>query len=244
MDKEIDNRLPRYEQMCEAFRRRITSGEWRPGLAVPSEAELAKEYKVALGTVRQAIGRAVDEGFLERIHGKGTFVRSGLQHAHMFRFFRFREQPGEDGATVPHAVIHELREIKLCSDVAGRLGVKDSSRGIFIRRVRILNDTPHLLEKIWLPYAPFKRLLSVDPSEVGDLLYPWYREQCDVVITRASEEISFGLLAKPDALLLRLPISAPVAIIHRTAYSLVGAPVEYRITQGDAQRFHYNVEIK
>lgn len=237
-------RLPRYEQLCEAFRQRIVAGEWRTGMAVPSEAELAREYKVALGTVRQAIGRAVDAGLLERAHGKGTFVRSGLQHAHMFRFFRFREQSGVEDATVPRAVIHELREVPLCSDVGERLGVSKSSRGIFIRRVRILNDVPHLLEKIWLPYTPFEKLLAIDPSEFGDLLYPWYREQCDVVITRASEEISFGVLEQCDAQLLGLSSGAPVAIIRRTAYSLTGTPVEYRITQGDALRFHYNVDIK
>jgi GntR family transcriptional regulator len=243
-DATPDLRLPRYEQLRDALRARVTSGEWPSGGALPSEADLAKHYKVALGTMRQAITCAVEDGLLERVHGKGTFVRSELQDALMFRFFRFRGNAGELQPAVPRALIHELREVTLDNDASERLHCKKGSRGIFMRRTRILADTPALLEKIWLPYQPFKRLLQLDSGQFGDLLYPCYRKQCDVVITRASEEIRFGTLDAEDSRLLALAPGSPVALIRRVAFSLVGEPVEYRISQGDAQRFHYNVEIK
>ena len=243
-DNVPDLRLPRYEQLRDTLRERVTSGEWPPGSALPAEADLAKQYKVALGTMRQAIARAVDDGLLERVHGKGTFVRSELQDALMFRFFRFRGNADTMQPEVPRAVIHELSEVTLDNDIAQRLHCRKNSRGIFIRRTRILANTPALLEKIWLPYQPFKRLLQLERDQFGDLLYPCYRKQCDVVITRASEEISFGTLDKEDARSLALASGSPVAVIRRLAFSLIGEPVEYRISQGDAQRFHYNVEIK
>lgn len=239
-----DQRLPRYEQLRDSLRARVTSGEWPAGAALPAEAELAKQYKVALGTMRQAISRAVEDGLLERVHGKGTFVRSELQDALMFRFFRFRGATGEEMTSVPRSRIVELRETELDGEIAQRLGCRKGSRGIFVLRIRILEDAPALLEKIWLPYQPFKRLLQIGQDHFGDLLYPCYRKQCNVVITRANEEISFGVLDRPDAKLLELSAGAPVAIIRRTAFSIVGEPVEYRISQGDARRFHYNVEIK
>lgn len=239
-----DMRLPRYEQLRDALRDRVTSGEWPPGSALPAESDLAKQYKVALGTMRQAIARAVEDGLLERVHGKGTFVRSELQDALMFRFFRFRDSAASTQPPVPRAVIHELSEVALDNDIAERLHCRKGSRGIFMRRTRILADAPALLEKIWLPYQPFKRLLRLEREQFGDLLYPSYRKQCDVVITRASEEISFGTLDKEDSRLLALPPGSPVAIIRRVAFSLIGEPVEFRISQGDAQRFHYNVDIK
>ena len=239
-----DARLPRYEQLRDALRERIVSGEWASGTALPAETDLAKEYKVALGTMRQAITRAVEDGLLERVHGKGTFVRSQLQNALMFRFFRFRGNPGKDGVAVPRAVIHELQEVTLEPEVADHLQLRKSSRGIFILRTRILDDVPALLEKIWLPYQPFKKLLSTEAKEFGDLLYPYYSAHCGIVVTRATEEISFGDLDMADAGLLGMPEGSSVAVIQRTAFSLIGEPVEYRITQGDARRFHYSVEIK
>lgn len=239
-----DQRLPRYEQLRDSLRSRVTSGEWPAGTMLPAETELAKQYKVALGTMRQAISRAVEDGLLERIHGKGTFVRSELQDALMLRFFRFRGAAGKEMTSVPRSQIIELRETELDGEIAQRLGCRRGGRGIFILRTRILEGAPALLEKIWLPYQPFKRLLQIDQDQFGDLLYPCYRKQCNVVITRASEEISFDVLDKTDAKLLGMSAGAPVAIIRRTAFSIVGDAVEYRISQGDARRFHYNVEIK
>lgn len=136
-----DVRLPRYEQLRDALRTRVTSGEWPPGSALRSEADLAKQYKVALGTMRQAIARAVDDGLLERVHGKGTFVRAELQDALMFRFFRFRGSADDRRPTVPRAVIHELGEVRLEDAIAERLHCRKGSRGIFMRRARILADT-------------------------------------------------------------------------------------------------------
>jgi GntR family transcriptional regulator len=239
-----DHRLPRYEQLRDMLRARVVSHEWPPGTMLPAETELAKHYKVALGTMRQAISRAVEDGLLERVHGKGTFVRSELQDALMFRFFRFRGAAGEKTPSVPHSQINVLRETVLDGETAERLGCRNGSRGIFVLRTRTLEDAPALLEKIWLPYQPFRRLLQIGPDQFGNLLYPCYRKQCGVVITRASEEISFDVLDKPDARLLGMVTGAPVAVIRRTAFSIIGEPAEYRVSQGDARRFHYNVEIK
>lgn len=238
-----DLRLPRYEQLRELLKARIVAGEWPAGSALPAETELAREYGVALGTMRQAIALAVEEGLLERVHGKGTFVRSEM-HATMFRFFRFRGRAGEQDAIVPRTVIHDVREAALEPEVAARLQLGRARRGIFLLRTRVVDDVPALLERIWLPYQPFKRLLSVPRDAFGDLLYPFYREQCNIVITRANEEISFGVLDQDDAVLLGMTAGEPVAVINRTAFSLTGEPVEFRVTQGDAKRFHYNVEIK
>jgi GntR family transcriptional regulator len=239
-----DLRLPRYEQLRNALRVRVIAGEWLPGSSLPAESDLAKQYKVALGTMRQAVSCAVDDGLLERVHGKGTFVRSELQDALMFRFFRFRASADDKAIVVPRSVIHELREVTLEPDVAERLHSRKGGRGVYIKRTRILAGKPALLEKIWLPYQLFKRLLNIKPDEFSDLLYPYYRQKCNVVITRASEDISFATLDKTDSKLLELAPGSPVAVIQRTASSLLGDPAEFRISQGDARRFHYNVEIK
>jgi len=239
-----DRRLPRYQRLRELLAERITQGEWAPGLAIPAETELAAEYGVALGTLRSAVGLLVDEGMLARAHGKGTFVRGELAQQSMFRFFRFRGQAHQDSSAIPKSVIHDLREVTLAPDLSERLGAGRSRRGIFVLRTRSFSGIPQLLEKIWLPLQPFKALLRLERSAFGDLLYPFYRERCGVVVARAGEEIGFGTLAQKDAALLRLTAGHPVAVIERTAFSLAGDPVEFRITQGDAYCFHYGVEIK
>lgn len=64
-----------YRQVAAAIRDTITSGEYRPGAPLPSEAQLIARYKVSRPTVRNAIAALRSEGLLEVIHGKGSFVR-------------------------------------------------------------------------------------------------------------------------------------------------------------------------
>ncbi|AVS86112.1 GntR family transcriptional regulator, partial [Paracidovorax avenae] len=85
--------LARYAALAETLRRRVVRGEWPPGSALPAEQALAAEHGVALGTLRRALELLVEQGLIERIHGRGTFVRSGIAGASMLRFFRFGEGP-------------------------------------------------------------------------------------------------------------------------------------------------------
>src|SRR6185436_1882310 len=50
---------------------------WRNGESIPTEKELCAEFDVARGTVRQALQKLENEGYLRREQGRGTFVRLG-----------------------------------------------------------------------------------------------------------------------------------------------------------------------
>lgn len=65
---------PKYLLAAEQIRRHILSGVYRPGDRLPSERDLAQTFEVAYLTVRQALHHLIQEGFVERKHGKGTFV--------------------------------------------------------------------------------------------------------------------------------------------------------------------------
>ena len=52
-----------------------------PGSAAPSERELVARFGVARMTVRQALDALVNEGLLERIPGRGTFVATPVSGA-------------------------------------------------------------------------------------------------------------------------------------------------------------------
>ncbi|RUS47875.1 GntR family transcriptional regulator [Cohnella sp. AR92] len=52
----------------------IAGGRYRPGDKLPSENELSEQFGLSRQTVRQSIGELVQEGWLSREQGKGTFV--------------------------------------------------------------------------------------------------------------------------------------------------------------------------
>ncbi|MFI2667575.1 GntR family transcriptional regulator [Micromonospora carbonacea] len=66
---------PRYQEIADDLRRRLAGGEWPVGTALPGISELQEEYNVAgLNTVRQAQRVLIDEGLLNPVQGRGTFV--------------------------------------------------------------------------------------------------------------------------------------------------------------------------
>jgi GntR family transcriptional regulator, arabinose operon transcriptional repressor len=66
----------KYQELKEYFIRCIRSGELVYNARVPSEPELAKRYKLSRNTIRQAMKELENEGYLYRVRGKGTFVKT------------------------------------------------------------------------------------------------------------------------------------------------------------------------
>jgi GntR family transcriptional regulator len=64
-----------YVRVAEDVEARIRSGELKPGARLLAERTLAEFYSVSYDTVRHAMKLLRDKGFIETIHGRGTFVR-------------------------------------------------------------------------------------------------------------------------------------------------------------------------
>jgi len=65
----------RYNRFLEALRHEILSGRRRPGELLDSETTLTRAYSLSLGSVRKGIQELVNEGLVEKAHGRGTVVR-------------------------------------------------------------------------------------------------------------------------------------------------------------------------
>jgi DNA-binding LacI/PurR family transcriptional regulator len=73
VEKKINPRI-RYIKIVEVYREQILAGKLPTGTRLPTEFELAEEFNLSRGTVRQALNLLVEEGLLERVQGRGTFV--------------------------------------------------------------------------------------------------------------------------------------------------------------------------
>lgn len=68
--------IPKYRQLKEIIKQSIKAGEIKVGDKIPSENELALKYSISRNVVRQAFNELVNEGWLYREQGKGTFCSS------------------------------------------------------------------------------------------------------------------------------------------------------------------------
>jgi GntR family transcriptional regulator len=67
--------VPAYTQVANVLKRKISEGVYLPGAQLPSEAAIASSFRISAMTARQAIGLLAEEGLIERIQGRGTFVK-------------------------------------------------------------------------------------------------------------------------------------------------------------------------
>jgi len=155
---------------------KISSGEWQPEMAIPTEQELTRLYGVAVGTVRKAVDALVNEGLLQRSQGRGTFVRRPSFDSSLFRFFRQVNEAGSQ--EIPQSLIlaRELQKPSKASMSELQLNAKEQA--VRLERVRLLNARPMFHEEIWLPATQFSPLLNVDLHDFPNLLYPFYESRC------------------------------------------------------------------
>lgn len=68
-------KLPRYREIAHDLRAQLAAGRFQVGDKLPSIAELQDTYDVpGLNTIRQALALLIDEGLLESVQGRGTYV--------------------------------------------------------------------------------------------------------------------------------------------------------------------------
>lgn len=230
-----------YQALASAFRGKVEAGEWPIGGAIPSEASLAKEFGVAVGTIRQAIAQLAEEGMLVKRHGKSTEVSSGLNGQSMLRFFRY--QLDDQRQLAPQAKVLSLKTVALDKEVAAATNWACKSL-LKMHRVRMINHKPVLYETIYLPLPKFKKLSTFKPNDFEELLYPMYAKQFNVAVIKATDQVGFELMKKIEANALNMREGHPAVRVRRVAYDLTGKPVEYRSSVGDAMAFQYFAEVR
>ncbi|MCD8348982.1 MAG: GntR family transcriptional regulator [Planctomycetaceae bacterium] len=89
----------KYMQLAERLREEILTSR-SPGKKIPTEDELADHFSMSRNTVRQAVQMLVDQGFLVKIQGSGTFVSEKLDQAALSKPARTRRGDGERGRCI------------------------------------------------------------------------------------------------------------------------------------------------
>lgn len=222
--KNKSTRLPLYVQISELLHREIAAGHWVPGERLPTEAQLAKDLDVAVGTLRKALDSLEQNGLLERRQGSGTYVKMPPAGGAIYQFFRLELL---DGGGMPNA---QTLSVTRMADpfVAAKLGHEDPKRLLWrVRRLRNLNRTPIAAEEIWFDG---RHAESLSESDMHESLYIHYREAFDFWITHVTDEISCQQAPEWATDLLELPEPSTLGWISRQAWANNGAVEEFSQT--------------
>ncbi len=217
---------PLYRQIKDLIMQGLASGEWRPGEAIPSEAELAIRFNVSQGTVRKAIDEMAAENLVVRKQGKGTYVASHNDPRAFFRFLRV--VPNEGGVSVPQSVPLECWRAKAGQEAARILDIAPGAPITIVRRVLKFNGKPVVVDEIYLPGDIFQGLSLEVLQEYQASLYSLFETRFGVRMIRAEERIRAIAADRTSAELLSVAEGSPLLSVERVTYTYGDKPVEWR----------------
>lgn len=126
---------PRYAQIKKTLEKRLTDGVYPVGSLMPTEIELASDFNSSRFTIREALRKLTEEGYVERRQGVGTRVVSNRPQTIYFQSFDSLQELFQV-AIETWFVILETRKIELDEDLAERVGGLSGETWIQVNGVR------------------------------------------------------------------------------------------------------------
>ena len=234
---------PLWRQIAEQLRVAITSGEFSPGEALPSEAEINAIFKVSRTTARASLDRLRQEGLISRQSGRGSIVLKSRVEQPANQLASFSEDMRRRGLTASYATFTATDD-EATGEVAEALGIDPGRRAFCIRRLLLANDEPMGMSVSWLAPAV---LAGGQPPTPGELdagsLYAWLASRCRARIAGAKEFIEAATADAAMARRLQVAQGAPVLVARRLSHSATGEAVEYAVMHYRADRYRFIVDL-
>lgn len=213
----------------------IEDGRFKPGDALPSERKLEEMFGVSRTTVRKALDILDREGYIEKIHGKGSFIaRKKLVKdiPHLVSFTQYMELQGLKVSSV--VLEKELRVADFQMRKLLNITASDC-KVLYIRRLRRVNGEPLVISSSYIP-----GYLGVDPDrDYSGSLYDYFMNDLQIKLSW-KEEVVEALFPSPcDAELLQINENVPVLTVTGLVYDIESRPIEYsqQFFRGDRYKF-------
>jgi GntR family transcriptional regulator len=205
-----DSPIPRYVQLADILRERISRGQWEVGEKLPSLEELVREFDVARVTVRQAVDVLAREGLLSPERGRGTFVTGKKSEDRKLRAVTTMGELAELYRDSKPELLN-LDEASTAPALAEGEG-KPAPGYFHMRRVHALDGVPYCVISIYLDERIFRRA----PDRVRkELVIPLLMSMRGVKIDRARQTLTIGSADVDEASHLRVPVNSPVGRVRR-----------------------------
>lgn len=136
---------PMYQQLKDLIIGRISAGELRPSDRVPSENELVESMNVSRMTANRALRELTDEGYVQRVAGRGTFVADLRAGSHVLEVHNIADEIRRRGRRHSCEVVRQSRQ-HARGEVARALHIEQGTDVFHLLLVHRENGMPIQLE--------------------------------------------------------------------------------------------------
>lgn len=232
--------IPIYYQLEEHIKELIEKGELKPGDALPAEREYSEKHQISRMTVRQAFTQLVNDGYLYRLQGKGTFVADRKIEQTLQGLTSFTEDMRTRGLEPGSQLVH-FEIIPASSKIAQQLAIQEYAPVYEIKRIRLADNVPMALET---NYISANLIQGLTEQIVNQSLYEYIEGKLNLRIDHASQVIESSVANQAEAQYLKIKKGAPVMLIQRNTFLRDGTPVEFVKSSYRADRYKFMIQMK
>lgn len=202
-----------FRDIKQEMERRIAEREWGPGMLIPGEEELAREFGSARATVNRALQELAGAGVVERKRKSGTRIALHPVREARFVIPLVRQEIEEGGGVYSYRLLS--RKIAPAPElVRAKLDIAKSEKMLHLRCLHMADGRPWQFEDRWINLSAVPAVRTADFSATGpnDWLVtnsPFSRADFVFRAARASES---------EAELLQLSAGEAVFVGERTTW--------------------------
>ena len=229
-----------YTQIAAAIRRKIEEGTLKPGDHLDTEMNICNALNVSRTTVRLAMNELEQDEYLVRRRGKGTFVTRPKVKRNLNDLYNFTGEISGLGME-PTSTLIEFSTIPAIPKVIQSLNLNEGELVYKIKRLRLADGTPMMLETA---YIPVKFCPNISQSDLTDSLYAVISQYNNAFPLEAEETYDAILVKEKDAKYLGCPAGSPAFKINRISRNTKGQLFEYAILIAPGQINRYHIVLR
>ena len=168
--------LPQHSKVYEILRQHINDGVYQEGDLLPSENELCALHMVTRPTIRKALDRLANEGFIVRHQGKGSIVKGAPKGVGILAMKGTTSAVGKENLLTRIIVKPEIRSwSEAFSFSLSR--IEQESGCIYLERLRLVNNKPVFFDITMIPNINLPRFIgrNMENKSLFDILRKNYR---------------------------------------------------------------------
>lgn len=204
----------KYLMIYNDYCNKIDKGDIEANSKLPSENELMGIYDVSRDTIRKALNLLAQNGYIQKIRGKGSFVLDVSKYVFpvsgLVSFKELSEKMGIDNATY----IEELQEMVPDKYIKEQLNLGENQNVWKIVRVREMHNEKIILDK---DYYNAEVIPPLTKEICEDSIYE-YLEKAGIDISFARKEITVEPPTKEDTQLLDLENFNLIVVVKNYVY--------------------------
>ncbi|MFZ3123002.1 MAG: GntR family transcriptional regulator [Thermodesulfovibrionales bacterium] len=205
-----------YVQLFEILRGKIENVDWAVDSQIPTEEDLCKRFNVSRATVRTAVSELARQGYLRRQQGRGTFVCKRIIPEGLTMLTSFKELMLEAGVIFTTKILAQTVMMPT-DDLDIKLDITEDKHIIYIKRLRLIDNDPILLQETYMPHhiCPLTLEEDLENNSLLDVL----EKKCGVKITSVQDYIGIAYLNEEEGRLLGLSEGSAALLLEQLFYS-------------------------